>query len=377
MFRKKCGPIINVIAFVILIVLIRLIGTVFSLFVDDENHENREMAQKPVLTVEGYKTYANDYDNYFNDNIPFRSRLISLNNKIDFFLFDKSTNVDVIKGKNGWLFHESTLDDYQKTNLCSEAELEQIKNDALTTDAYMKEHGIQFVIFMAPNKSTIYGEYMPSRYVSPDGPSRTDQIVDYLRANTDIPVIYAKESLMEAREAYPELTLFLKLDTHWNYMGGFVASRPLISTLGKEVKGLDEVTYTQVNKSDFIFNGYDLANMLALSDVLDEDINYEFEGYSDSVVSYIGDASLSRDDFNNSMRTFSNSTDTRKVFLARDSFGQAITPFLAAEFSEMFSVHKESATRALLEEEQPDIFIWQGVERGRTTFLNIEEWPEY
>ena len=127
MHRKKIGPTIIIIAFVVFICLLKPLGFVAAKFIDTENHENRDMAQRPKFTIQGYKTYTADYDKYFNDNIPFRNKLISINNRIDYYLFNKSSNDLVIKGTDGWLFHESTLEDYQHTNLCSERELEKIR----------------------------------------------------------------------------------------------------------------------------------------------------------------------------------------------------------------------------------------------------------
>lgn len=47
----------------------------------------------------------NEYKKYFNENIPFKNELFSLNNKIDFLVFDRLPSEDVIKGKDGWYFY--------------------------------------------------------------------------------------------------------------------------------------------------------------------------------------------------------------------------------------------------------------------------------
>ena len=74
-------------------------------YIDTENYENRNMGSKPELTLENYKTFPQEYESYYNDNIPFRNQLIRLNSSIDYFLFKQSPNKNVSLGKEGWLFY--------------------------------------------------------------------------------------------------------------------------------------------------------------------------------------------------------------------------------------------------------------------------------
>ncbi|HJA93692.1 MAG TPA: hypothetical protein H9717_11375, partial [Candidatus Eisenbergiella merdipullorum] len=192
----------------------------------------------------------------------------------------------------------------------------------------------------------------------------------------DITVIYPKEELLKAREVYPELTLFFKLDTHWNYMGGYFGAQPLLKSLGIKTNNFSNISYEQINEPIFFWNGYDLARMLGLSDVLNKDINYHLYGYSNNRVTYEGDARNNVEDFNGVVKTKSSAEDNRKVFLARDSFGESITPYLAAEFSEIYSVHRASLTKSQIDAERPDIFIFEAVEREGLGGLNVENWAE-
>ena len=50
------------------------------------------MSEQPRLTVDNYGTFAEEYDNYFNDQLPFQNNLIKLNSLIDYFVFDRSAN---------------------------------------------------------------------------------------------------------------------------------------------------------------------------------------------------------------------------------------------------------------------------------------------
>ena len=347
-------------------------------YVVTDNNENREKSARPSLAMSNYAEYPSQYEEYLNDTLPFREWFISLNNKIDFYIFKKSTSDSVILGKEDWLFLKDTLADYQRNNLYSEQELAQIAADVQTTQKYFEDQGIEFIIFIGPNKSSIYGENMPEKYEVNSGVSRTEQVVDYLTRTTDVRIIYPEMELRQVKEEYPDLQLYFKLDTHWNYMGGYWGTKPLLRELGVELEDFAEIQYREINEPDFIWNGYDLANMLGLADVLNQDINYELEGYSSADVTYYGNPRDNIDYFNGMFRVSSNAENQRKVFLVRDSFGQAMIPYLGASFKEVVSVYRKGFefSRTLIENENPDVFVYEMVERSSWDLINYLSWPE-
>ncbi len=377
MMERKMGRFIILAAFAIIICCSKGIWFFTEKYIDTTNYENRQMATCPQLTLDSYEAFPKEYTDFFNDNLQFRKFLISLNSAIDYFVFDKSASEQVIKGTEGWLFFKETLADYQGTNLYTYDELESIKYDVIKTKNYFEEKGIEFVIFIGPNKNSIYGEYMPHKYYREHEDSRVNQMVKYLKDNTDVKIIFPVDDLKKARKDYPCNYYYLHLDTHWNYMGGYWASRSLLHSLSVVPLDFEKLSYTEVNEPDFYWNGYDEANMIGLSEVLNVDTNYRFSGLTIDSIRYEGNASNNIYDFKNAIRTFNFCTDSRKVFLARDSFGEAITPFLAASFNEVYSIHRDSElfNTNQLDNEKPDIFIFEIVERDITigTF-NYETW---
>lgn len=376
MISKFVGKYIYLITFVFVICLPWFLWLFLGKYVDSDNYENRNLAERPVFDIDSFADYPVNYEAYYNDNLPFRGLLISANTKIDYFIFHKSSSTQVTIGKDGWLFYNDTLRDYKKDNLYSQEQLEEIKNNLLATKNFFEEQGIEFILYIAPNKSSIYGAYMPSYIEQNEGTSRMEQVVEYLRENTDVMIIFPEEDLRKVVEENPEISLYLKLDTHWNYMGGFFGVQPLLEALGVETTVFENISYEEVNEPDFFWNGYDLANMLGLSDVLDTDTNYRIAGYSENTVTYDGNVQNDKNAFSTFVRTYSDSSDTRKVFFARDSFGEAMTPFLAAEFGEIYSVHRSYMTKTQIFEEAPDIFIYEMVERGSFDGLAIQNWVE-
>ena len=194
---------------------------------------------------------------------------------------------------------------------------------------------------------------MPDKYEVNEGKSRTEQVISYLRNNTDVTIYYPKDDLLEVRNKYPSLELYLKLDTHWNYMGGYFGSQSLLKYLGADTADFSRISYEAVNESDFFWNGYDMANMLGLADVLDADLNYHLIGYSDNTVTFEGDVREDISSFNGVSISTSDSRDNRRVFFARDSFGEAMSPYLSAAFSYVYSPHISCMTKTMIVNVKP------------------------
>ena len=72
-------------------------------FFDSEGTENRALAMKPVFGAGNYTEYADEYEVYFNDHLPFREELIGVEAMTDFLLY-RSSSDRVIAGREDWLF---------------------------------------------------------------------------------------------------------------------------------------------------------------------------------------------------------------------------------------------------------------------------------
>ena len=189
-------------------------------------NEKREKAQKPVFNIEnGISNYLKKYETYFNDNLGFRENFIKLANTIDVKLFNKSSNSSVVLGKNDYLYAAEETDDYNRTNTLSD---EQI-NTILTKISYFQERlsaiGIDFVFTVAPNKSTIYPEFMPYESLNENSESNLDKI-NNLIDDYSINYINYKKLMLDNKENYD---LYYKRDTHWNLVASSLASNELLN----------------------------------------------------------------------------------------------------------------------------------------------------
>lgn len=309
--------------------------------VTDKNasKENRAQAEAPkIKTEEGSLNFEffSQFETYFSEHFGLRTQLVTLDGKLRASLFGSSSNEDVIVGKDDWLYYAPTTDDFANTNTLSDRAINNINHNLTLLSDYCRDKGAWFTFTVAPNKNTIYPEYMPYNYIETDGSDNLEKLTAVYEKDYDEYFRYAVSSLAEeslkAQELftydYCDLKKFLleqkekvsvplyhKTDTHWNNVGALAGRNALLS--GKWSSGWSTSTD---------WSG-DLAEMLYPSDVpldtqyyTDYDFTYEYVGRFRGL-----------DDIN--IKTTCKNADG-KLLMYRDSFGEAILPFMAESFAE-------------------------------------------
>lgn len=324
--------------------------------IDTQNHENRELAQKPELDLWNLAEYPQAYDNWMNDNLPFRNQLIAANSLLSISLFRESPSDSVIVGKDGWYFYNSinrndgdSLADFQGTNLYSAEELEQIKSNMVSTQEKLAAKGIEFVLVIAPNKERIYADKMPDEYGPLAENSRVQQVYEYLK--NDIRVVYLENDLVQAREMYPQYDFYCHLDTHWTNLGAYVGAKTLAKELRVEMPEIEQLLIEETTQS-----GMDLSAIMNLTEYLNQDVNYNVGGYNRQAMEELESSDTI-------YRCRTTEADDRKLLLVRDSFGAALAPFIAAQFNNTVVFPYANYSPSLLDVEQPDIVVYETVER--------------
>lgn len=351
--NKKRSLILMIIFFVVTI-LPGIVYFFIGKYINTKNHENRNLSVKPVLSVNNYETFPKEYEAYYNDNIPFREQLVRLNNYIDHFIFKQFSNGNVVMGKDGWLFYKGDTDPVRQSmgywNLFTDKQLEIIANNLMSSSEVLESMGIEFVLFIAPNKETIYREEIP--YELKSETTCTDQLVNYLKENTDIRVVYPKDELLKAKSEKPDQLLYHKLDTHWNSAGAYIGAVSLAKELGKDMPLIDEV-----DLEPFYNSTGDLTNMLGGISIKNGDLDYN-----------VTDASSLKTenkkyDFNTEYIYYTPGADQRTLFVSRDSFSTALAPFIAKQFENSVFIHRKFFNIQQIFDYKSDIFVYETVER--------------
>lgn len=329
-------------------------------YVDVGNYEKRELAKKPVLEWERINEVSVDVENYVNDYLPFRNQMIRFHNILEYYIFNNSNNDSVIIGKEGWLFYKeseesSSMECYKGTNLFSEDELQQMLDNLIITRDNLAKEGCEFILFIPSNKERIYAEYVPDYYGEPAVEYATLQLVNYVKDNSDIRVVYPYEAMMEAKEALKEdVFLYHKTDTHWNELGGYVGTAELLKELGIDMPALEDKDISIEAKDDV---PGDLADLLNLGEYIDCGKTYGVTGHD------MSDVEVIKMDTSEEIIHKSKGKDPRRIFLIRDSFGIAMVNPIASQFDYSYTMPIFHVTDELIEEQEPDIVVLEVLER--------------
>lgn len=349
-------------AYILALILLFYMPTILFYGFEDHwestNYEQRAAAEKPVFSFQTITQYPQEFEQYYNDHLPFRSQLIEYNVLTDYYLFRQSPVSKVILGKDGWLFYNpcgsdgDPIADYRGDNLFTQEKLEDIAGNLTAIQDSLHRQGKQFVLMFAPSKESVYGNsYLPDAYVNGNTYTKTDQLAEYLQAHTDIHLVYPKAQLLEAIEQDPERDYYFKTDTHWNQLGGYIGASALLNTLDIPMPDLDTLQITA--RHDHVG---DLATMMGLAKYLKYDTFYNLTGYCDlaSISESFpveGDTTI--------LQYRAENADSRNFFVIRDSFGEGLFPYLSFPFSCTTFVHRDTYTPDMLSEYPSDIVVLQ------------------
>lgn len=339
----------------LLLCLIPSVGMFF--FPTTETSENKAMAPAPkLLTEDGAfnKKVFNDFESYFTEHMALRNRMVYTDAVIQTSLFRESNVQGVIYGTDGWMYYTSTLSDYQGTDVMSERELFNLAHNFSVIQEYLDQREIGFVLTIAPNKNTLYGENMPyykDFVVDPDhsaqllGPQLQKQGVKYL----DLFQLFREQ----------EETLYLRQDSHWNMKGACLAYNQLMDSLEKPHE-----TYENVDPKTVLSRDGDLNKMLfSFYGPLEEDYDYGLPGNW----SYTGNA----DSVEDGWIITENAQGTGTLLMFRDSFANTLIPFFSEEFQTVYySKGEPNGVERFVEAYQPEYVVIQKVERNIQNYLN-------
>jgi len=286
-----------------------------------------------------------------------------------------SPSEKVMRGKNGWLFFtgEPFTDLINATRGIRRFKDSDLKQYAEALDArykWLKNKGIRYLFIIAPNKHSIYPEYLPDNMFKVNSKTMTDQFVNYMRLNSDVPVVDLRQALLNHK--HPDTLLYYKTDTHWNHFGSNIAQYEIAKILASYYP--DQITPVFYKKSDIETTtgpGGDLSVMIGLKYLFEEiHTNPVLDPCAKRPVPPNGDYSS----------TFVTKCGKSSInaLIFRDSFFEFLYQYVSIFFNQATFVSKRieySNIEKFLQEGKPDIVIEEWVERYLAAVPEVE--PEF
>jgi alginate O-acetyltransferase complex protein AlgJ len=339
------------------IVLLPGIGLMFGIGQDDGRGENRTLAPPPVVRADWatLKVLPNTFSRYFEDHFAFRALLVRTQAAIRLNVLHGSPSPDVITGSDGWQYFatDGGIDDYAVTSLLTPAELEDWRQMLQNTQDWLAAHGIRYVFVLTPDKHQIYPEYLPASIHRLHDETRSDQLVEYLRAHSTVNVLDLRPALRDAKR-YERV--YHRTDTHWNALGAFVGYQQILTAVGLRPK-----ERSQFEERDLVTPGLDLAGMLALGRWMHED-NLMLIPRTPRLARVTEPARF--DPGFNEGRVVTEIPDRTlpRLLVFRDSYFNALIPFVSEHFSRAVYMWQYEIEPNLIAAEQPDVVIqeWAG-----------------
>ena len=182
---------------------------------------------KPELNFDSYRTgeYQTQTENHIRENFGFREPLIRLYNQFLYDFFRTTYNKEVVIGKDHWFYYIQHVDEYYGKEMhrwynstdeaCADFDREARLMWKLR--GILKEYGIEFLMFMAPDKGFLYPEHLPDRKFD----TTTVNAREYYSAKFDeygFPYIEMTKWFLELKEADTlPYSLMPQAGAHWGF----------------------------------------------------------------------------------------------------------------------------------------------------------------
>lgn len=369
---------ILILAFVIIIT-----APLFMTFLsksDIDNVENRKMEKMPSFNLEqSFKgqnlkgkllglakesdAFINEFDAYFADNFGFRFYYFNVLKTIKTKLFNTSfLPSKVVYGLDNWLFlgdsYSNVIKESKGITNFSNKDLNLLFEKLQTRKKWLKEKEIDYYLAIAPNKHTVYGQYLPIKKSN-----KMTKIEQLKSLKFDFKIVDLKSHFAE----YFNNRLYHKTNTHWNDFGAFLGYKSLIQVINDEFPEAPILSLSNFTIDTVISYREDLSKMI-LKEMREEKIilNPKYHEQAKLIENRLQNFNYS----NNptfELRFMSKVNDI-KVLIFRDSFGFAMVKYIKESFGECVFISKKY-DNSIVEIENPDIVIEEIVERDIDNLL--------
>ena len=338
-------------------------------YIKNDNMENRTLAIKPELTAKNITQFPKLWDDYYNDNLPYRNYIVNNWRNLHYKLFNESLDKRVIIGKNEknetWLFYDNMSDRDELSFIdgrknISYTDLDYTVQKINQETNKLKEMNIDIYYIIGPNKSTIYSNYLPKQISV-----KTDYFLkayNYLKSKGIDNLFYSLDILTEANK---KRETYYRTDTHWNDYGSYLYIKELIKKIyNKDILECSEISEKYINST-----GKDLHNFTGLSlKILDNDTEIIYSNNN------IEEENIEEEYGKFTIYENKDYKIDETILLIGDSFTKATKKHLCSIYKKVIylQLNESEYSENILKQYNPSKIFYIRVERSTTSSLNFE-----
>jgi hypothetical protein len=359
------------------VVGILFIGTILSSKKDVSENEKRRLAVFPEIVWKRspLNRLPKAIEQYLGDHLFFREELVRLNALLRKSLFYKSPNSLVLIGDKNWYYYlgDGALLDYLgKSGKTDNEAVSAWENTLARREKMLHEKGGYYLFAVAPNKESVYPEFLPVRISDHAGTTMLEALSRHI-GHTDMAGHFLDlgESLRRAKK---DGHIYFQTDTHWSRVGAYFAYLEIMRRLAPvfpDIVPLSRDRLDRQNKQDCTG---DLSNFMGLSGSITEEC--EIINIKDPCARTIN-KKLKQDLPESAELEFSSCPKGAplRVLVISDSFGSTMQDYLAETFQEVAFSREQTLSElpAFLAKYRPDLVLQLHVGRFMDKALDAEK----
>jgi hypothetical protein len=328
-----------------------------------KEHEQREPSPRPVLDERTLQTYPEQYSAYFDDTFGLRDFLLRWHSIEKYFVFGVSPTSRVVLGKDDWMFYtgDHSIEVYRGLLPFTQKELESWQRMIEHKRDLLKARGIEYLFVIGPNKESVYPDYMAPRFNRVHAHTRMDQLVDHMRAKSDVEVLDLRPALIAGRSAdVPDNHTYFELGTHWNGRGCYISYHEVMARLAKRFPNVAPTPASELVYVDVPGSGDSWASNMYIADLVPQhEVQYAPKDPPRAKTVLDTGWGMGRKHW---MEVDDPSLPRAVMF--HDSFGAYIDGLMAEHFSRFTCFWQYDFDTRVIASEKPDIVVELYVERA-------------
>ncbi len=170
--------------------------------------------------------YGREFESAFGDALPGRSHLVEGYGGVRYYGFGDTTTPVIVRGRDGWLFASEDRDYRRWAEHADDGDIGYVAQVFAQRARWCRAHGAAYVVFFAPDKSTIYPEQLPAGFPQPARSAMT-RVLAALRA-AGVTAVDVRPAISAAKT---QGLVYSKGDTHWTDIGAYAAYRAVAEAL--------------------------------------------------------------------------------------------------------------------------------------------------